>query len=242
RRAGAARRVTARMLTGNPAATIGSLVPPPNLAAHRGLMLVHGYCSGGSIWPAADFTAPKLEFLDPSANRTHDQFAQLIAQRAAAAQLTSFGIVAHSQGGPAALQLLTYYTSGLDFATNGRRIQSLASPYQGTPLASLGAFACGVNNDMTPAGAATWLAGIPTWARAEVFTWTTSDAGTPCNAFTNLFLANPEDGTVEKTRAELPSGNNMGHVTGWCHTTGMTSPASYTDQVRNLLMDAAAAR
>jgi pimeloyl-ACP methyl ester carboxylesterase len=235
--------VTAKMLTGNPAATIGlSSAPPQNLAAQRALLLVHGYCSSGSIWPAADFGQPKLEFLDPSANRTHDQFAQLIAQRAALAKKYSFGVVAHSQGGPASLHLLTYYQSGLDEASGGRRIQSVASPYQGTPLASLGGFACGVNNDMTPSGSATWLAGIPSWARAEVFTWTTANSGAACNALTSLFLTDPEDGTVEKFRSELPGGNNMGHVVGWCHTTGMSNPASYTDHARNLSMNAAAAR
>ncbi|HUR28607.1 MAG TPA: conditioned medium factor, partial [Planctomycetota bacterium] len=235
--------ITPAMLTGNASATIGSAsAPPSGFAANRALMLVHGYCSSGSIWPAADFAQPKIEFLDPSANRSHDQFAQLIAQRAVNAHVSSFGIVAHSQGGPAALHLLTYYTSGLDFSTGGRRIQSLASPYLGTPLASWGGFACGVNNDMTPAASATWLAGIPTWARAEVFTWTTADSGTACNAITNLLLTNPEDGTVEKMRSELAGGNNMGHVVGWCHTTGMTNPASYTDHTRNLAMNAAAAR
>jgi pimeloyl-ACP methyl ester carboxylesterase len=205
-------------------------------------MLVHGYCSSGSIWPAADFAQPKLEFLDPNANRTHDQFAQLINAQAQAAGLTSFGVVTHSQGGCAALHLLTYYTSGLDFSTGGRRIQALAAPFQGTPLASLGSFACGVNNDMTLAGAATWLSGIPTWARAEVYYWTTSDAGTPCNFLTNLFLTDPEDGTVEEIHGQLPSGNNMGHTTGWCHTTGMSYPASYTNHTRNQAMNAAAAR
>jgi hypothetical protein len=238
----APRAITPAMLTGNASATIASLAPPQNFTSNRALMLVHGYCSSGSIWPAADFAQPKLEFLDPNANRSHDQFAQLIAQRAANAHLASFGIVAHSQGGPAALHLLTYYTSGLDFAFGGRRIQSLASPYQGTPLASWGGFACGVNNDMTPAGSATWLAGIPSWARAEVFTWTTANSGAACNAFTNLLLTDPEDGTVEKMRAELPGGNNMGHTIGWCHTTGMSNPASYTDHARNAAMNTAASR
>ncbi len=206
------------------------------------LLLVHGYCSGGSIWPAAHFSQPKLEFLDPNANRTHDQFAQLLAARAQTAQLSSFGVVGHSQGGPAALHLLTYYTSGLDFSTGGRRIQSVASPYQGTPLASLGSFACGVNDNMTPAGAATWLAGIPSWARAEVSYWTTSNSGSACNFFTGLLLTDPEDGTVEQFRGQLPGANNMGHVVGWCHTTGMSNPANYTDASRNQAMNAAAAR
>lgn len=245
----AATAVVPEMLTGAPSTLLNP--PPSALGPHRpitpiaiqpALMLVHGYCSSGSIWPAADFSAPKLEFLDPNANRTHDQFAQLIAQRANQAGLTSFGIVAHSQGGCAALHLLTYYTTGLDVAIGARRIQSLATPYQGTPLASLGSFACGVNNDMTPAGAATWLAGIPSWARNEVWYWTTSNTGSACNFLTNLFLSDPEDGTVEQTRGQLSGAHNQGHTTGWCHTTGMSNPASYTDHVRNQAMNAAAAR
>jgi hypothetical protein len=206
------------------------------------LLLVHGYCSSGAIWPAAHFSAPKLNFLDPNANRSHDQFAQLLIAQANAAQLSSFGIVAHSQGGAAALHLLTYYTSGLDYATGQRLIQSVATPYLGTPLASLGFFACGVNSNMTPSGAPTWLAGIPSWARAKVHYWTTSNSGSACNGLTDFFLSNPEDGTVERTRGQLSGGNSMGHVTGWCHTTGMSNPANYTDATRNAAMNAAAAR
>jgi len=220
----------------------GPLQPVAPQLIHPALMLVHGYCSSGSIWPAADFTQPKLEFLDPNANRSHDQFAQLLAARAQSAQLSSFGVVAHSQGGPAALHLLTYYTSGLDLASGGRRIQSLASPYQGTPLASLGFFACGVNDNMTTSGAPLWLAGIPTWARAEVSYWTTSNSGSACNFFTGLLLTDPEDGTVEQTRCQLPGANSMGHTVGWCHTTGMSNPANYTDHARNQTMNGAAAR
>lgn len=237
--------ITPQMLTGSSAATIAGHSParPQPKPRVPALALVHGYCSGGAIWPPADFTQPKVVFLDPNANRTHDEFAQLLDQAAQGAGLTSFGIVAHSQGGAAALHLYTYYASGLDHAIGARRIQSVATPYQGTPLASLGGFACGVNNNMTPAGAATWLAGIPTWARAEVYFWTTSNSGsTACNALASFFLSDPEDGTVEQFRGDLPSGNSMGHVTGWCHTTGMSFPANYTDHARNQAMNAAAAR
>jgi hypothetical protein len=206
------------------------------------LMLVHGYCSGGAVWPAADFTQPKTVFLDPNQNRTHDEFAQILGQHGQNAGMTSFGIVAHSQGGCAALHLLTYYASGLDLARGGRKIQSVATPYQGTPLASWGGFACGVNNDMTPAGAATWLSGIPSWARAEVSYWTTANSGSVCNFITSLLLTAPEDGTVEMFRGQLPGANSMGHVVGWCHTTGMSNPANYTDHPRNAAMNAAAAR
>jgi hypothetical protein len=195
--------------------------PPPWQPA---LLLSHGYCSGGAIWPPADFSEPKLVFLDPNANRSNDQFAQLLA--AAGAAKDSFGFVGHSQGGLAALHLLTYYQSGLDLAVGPRRIQSVASPYQGTPLAALGFFACGVNDDMTTSGAPVWLAGIPTWARAEVSYWTTQNSGSACNFLTNLVLGSPNDGTVEKDRGQLPGANSMGHVTGWCHTPGMSYPAN----------------
>lgn len=227
-------------LSGTP---IGPRLPAPAARPIRpALLLVHGYCSSGSIWPAAHFSQPKLEFLDANANRSHDQFAQLILAQANAAQLSSWGVVAHSQGGAAALHLLTYYTSGLDYATGSRLIQSVATPYLGTPLASLGFFACGVNSNMTPSGASTWLAGIPSWARAEVHYWTTSNSGSACSGFTDFLLSNPEDGTVERTRGQLSGGNSMGHVTGWCHTTGMSNPANYTDATRNAAMNAAAAR
>lgn len=251
RAGGPARELAAEMLTGGPSTL---LAPPPGTqpagphapstpsSNERALMLVHGYCSSGSIWPAADFTAPKVEFLDPNQNRSHDAFAQLLAQRAAQANLGSFGVVAHSQGGCAALHLITYYTSGLDSAVGARRIQSVATPYQGTPLASLGSFACGVNSDMTPSGSATWLAGIPSWARNEVWYWTTSNSGSACNFLTDFFLTNPEDGTVEQSRGQLTGAHSMGHVTGWCHTTGMSNPANYTDHTRNQAMNAAAAR
>jgi len=211
-----------------------------HFAWHRALMLSHGYCSGGNIWPAADFSPPKLVFLDPNANRTNDEFAQLLA--AAGANKDSFGLVGHSQGGNAALHLLTYYQSGLDFALGPRRIQSVASPYQGTPLASLGFFACGVNDDMTTTGAPVWLAGIPTWARQEVWYWTTQNSGSACNFFTNLVLSSPNDGTIEMVKGQLPGAHSMGHKLGWCHTTGMSNPASYTDHVRNAEMNAQAAR
>ncbi len=240
------KEVTLEMLTGLSAGAISAtsvsgktLAGTPALVS-RALLLVHGYCSGGSIWPAADFTQPKLNFLDPDANRSHDEFAQLLAQAGGA--LYSFGVVGHSQGGAAALHLFTYYQSPLDLAEGPRRIQSVATPYQGTPLASFGSFACGVNDNLTPSGAATWLAGIPTWARAEVYYWTTSNSGSACNFLTSLLLSDPEDGTVEQFRGELPGGNDMGHVTGWCHTTGMSNPANYLDSSRNVQMDAAAAR
>jgi hypothetical protein len=224
------------------AGQLGEPLPPDATSFPRSLLLAHGYCSSGSIWPAAHFSQPKLEFLDPNANRTHDQFAQLLAAQAASQQLYSFGVVAHSQGGAAALHLRTFYVSPLDNARGARRIQCVATPFQGTPLASFGFLACGTNSNLTTSGAAAWLANIPSWARAEVFAWTTSNSGSACNALVDFFLTNPEDGTVERTRGQLPGGNNVAHVTGWCHTTGMSNPANYTDAARNADMNTNAAR
>jgi hypothetical protein len=217
------------------------------------LMLVHGYCSGG-VWPAAQFSSA-ITFADFNQNRSHDQFARLIASVGAAHP--SFGVVAHSQGGAASLHLYTYYWSGLDYATptTARLIQSVGTPYQGTNLsgilASLGSWfgvGCGTNSDLTYSGASAWLAGIPASARAKVNYYTTAFRTTNwwtndyCNFATDLVLSDPEDGTTERAYGQLPSGVNRGHVTGQCHTAGMRDPAQYLDGTRNATMNANAAR
>lgn len=222
---------------------------------NHSLLIVHGYCSSGVTFPPAQFTGPVGVFFDPNQAISNDAFAQTLA--AYGSQYKSYGVVAHSQGGLASLHLFTFYWSGLDWArpnaTGGDRlIQSVGSPYQGTPLAGnlavLGQIfgaGCGSVTDMTPDGATAWLSTIPTWARQEVWYWTTSfpsGAFNYCNFLSGLFLTDPEDGVVEKTRGQLPGANNMGHVTGWCHTTGMSYPAQYNDASRNAQMNAEAAR
>jgi pimeloyl-ACP methyl ester carboxylesterase len=216
------------------------------------LMLVHGYCSGGNTFPTSQFTN-YVVFNDPNQNRTHDQFANLIKNFGAS--LPSFGIVAHSQGGAASLHLYTYYWSGLDYATGGTRlIQSVGTPYQGTALAGnlalLGQIfgaGCGSNTNLTYSGAASWLSGIPTWARAKVYYHTTSFTDVwwrydYCNLATDVFLSDPEDGVVERSYAQLTGANNLGHKTGWCHTSGMRDPAQTGDSSRNSNMNTNAAR
>lgn len=215
------------------------------------LLLVHGYCSGGNPWNAAQF-ANSAQFADFNQNRTHDQFAQLI--RNFGAQFPSFGIVAHSQGGAASLHLYTYYWSGLDSATGNRLIQSVGTPYQGTALAgNLAAIGeifgagCGANQNLTYGGAATWLAGIPTWARAKVFYHTTSFADVwwrydYCQLASDVILGDPDDGVVERAFAQLAGANNLGHKTGWCHTSNMRDPAQTADSARNSTMNQNAAR
>ncbi|MEZ6002682.1 MAG: hypothetical protein R3F33_00725 [Planctomycetota bacterium] len=229
-----------RFRSGGQAMTLGGSTPDAQATALFGLMLAHGWCSSGGVWPVNQFDGPLVVFDDPNANRSHDEFAQLLL--AAGSGKRSYGVVGHSQGGCAALHLLTYYTSGLDLAAGGRRIQSLATPYQGTPLASLGFVLCGNNSDMTPSGSAAWLANIPLAVRDEVDYYTTSNSGSACSLLTDFFLSNPEDGTVEQSRGQLPGAHNMGHTLGWCHTTGMSNPAGYTDASRNTVLSAMAAR
>ena len=222
-----------------------------NEAAGGKLMLVHGYCSGGNPFPTSQFSN-NIVFSDPNKSRSHDQFANLIKNFGA--NYPSFGIVAHSQGGAASLHLYTYYWSGLDYASGNRLIQSVGTPYQGTALAgnlaALGSVfgaGCGTNYDLTYTGAAAWLSGIPTWARAKVHYSTTSFTDVwyrydYCNAATDLFLSDPDDGVVEKAKGQLSGANNRGHKTGWCHTSGMRDPAQTSDSSRNADMNANAAR
>lgn len=215
------------------------------------LLLIHGYCAGGNPFPTSQFTNFAV-FNDPNQTRTHDQFANLILNFGS--QFPSFGAVAHSQGGAASLHLYTYYWSGFDLATGNRLIQSVGTPYQGTALAgNLAAIAsvfgtgCGSNSDLTYSGAANWLAGIPSWARARVHYSTTSFTDVwwrydYCSLATDLFLSDPEDGVTEMAYGQLPGANNRGHKTGWCHTTSMRDPGQTTDSARNADMNANAAR
>jgi hypothetical protein len=221
------------------------------VAAHAAA-LVHGYCSGGNPYPTGHFSGALAEFSDPNANRSHDAFAILLAQQGAVAK--SFGVVAHSQGGLASLHLYTYYYSALDWASGNRLIQSVGSPYQGTPLAGDAAVlgeifgvGCGTNFCLTESGAALWLSAIPTWARQEVHYWTTSFTDNfffydYCNLVSDLFLTDPDDGVVEAHRGDLPGGNDHGHREGWCHTVGMRDPAQTTDASRNSEMNQQAQR
>ncbi|KAB7769843.1 choice-of-anchor X domain-containing protein [Xanthomonas maliensis] len=215
------------------------------------LVLVHGYCASKAVWPEAQFSNAST-FLDLNQNRSNDQFAQLLAQFGS--QWASFGTVAHSQGGMAALHLYTYYWSGLDNASGGRVMQSVGAPYQGTNIAGVLAVVgswfgagCGSNSDMTYDGAKAWLAGIPVAARAKVSYYTTSSAkahwysNDHCNTATALVLKDPEDGVVEEVNAQLPGGDNRGHTVGECHSTGMHDPAQYLDANRNAEMNANAA-
>ncbi len=218
---------------------------------HR-LLLVHGYCSDGNPFTTSHFSGDIAAFSDPDSNRSHDAFALEIINQTAA--MKSFGVAAHSQGAMAALHLYTFYFSGLDWARGDRLIQSVGAPYQGTALAGNAAVlgdlfgsGCGENTDMTYTGSANWLSLIPTSSRQQVWYYTTSFEDRPfafdyCNIITDLLLSDPDDGVIERSRGQLPGATNMGHVEGWCHTTGMRDPAQCTDASRNATINARARR
>jgi hypothetical protein len=167
------------------------------------LLLVHGYCARDTPFDTSSFSDYTV-FSDFDANRANDAFAVRI--RDAASSFSSYGIVAHSQGGLASLHLRSFYWSPLDNSNGGRRIQSLASPYQGQPLAGLLAkiggalgFLCGSNDDLTYDGARLWLASVPMSARQEVFYWAAKYGQDGlihyCNLAANVVLGWPNDGS-----------------------------------------------
>ena len=207
------------------------------------IIALHGYCSGDA-W--GDKLPGAYKFEDYDQNRSHDEFAlELISQMDM--QYSSGGvgcsIIAHSQGGAAALHLYSYYWSCLDNApSSGRLIQTIGTPFQGSALAgnaavlgSVFGIGCGTNYDMTYGGASTWLAGIPTWARAQVYYYTTSFTDKwwrydYCNIVTESLLGDPDDGATEKAKGQLSGANSKGHKTGYCHTSEMREPKQGDDR------------
>merc|ERR1712038_1161522 len=144
---------------------------------HRKI-LVHGYCSTESSFPSGHFTdAVQFTGAGSPSSWSNDEFARKIDEFADAKGIAGCGIIAHSQGGMAALHLYQNYWSCLDNATSGSRlIQSVGTPYQGTALAgTLAAIGdafgvlCGYNYDLTETGAWYWLQSISLSARSKVY-------------------------------------------------------------------------
>eukprot|EP01027_Heterolobosea_sp_BB2_P008908 GEZU01013198.1.p1 GENE.GEZU01013198.1~~GEZU01013198.1.p1 ORF type:complete len:674 (+),score=199.90 GEZU01013198.1:77-2098(+) len=211
------------------------------------LVLVHGYCTRAMPWSLEDFT-DYAAFEDYNANRNHDQFAQLIAQFASG--FDSYGLIGHSQGGPAILHLFTFYWTGVDEADGKRILQSVGSPYLGNTLAGslahvgeIFGVGCGTNFDLTTDGAALWLPSIPKASRQQVYFYTTQyKPFSYCNAAAQAVLKWPNDGTAEYKYTQLPDANNMGHKEGWCHSVDMHFPPQCTDHTRNAEMNTLAYR
>jgi len=218
------------------------------------LVLVHGYCAGTNPWEKhafSDFTNACF-FLFKDGNLLNDAFAMKVADFTK--DIPSWGGVGHSQGGLVLLHLHNYYWTGLSNSKGNRRIQSVGSPYQGCTgagnaanLIKIFGVACGSNQDLTTDGTKLWLAGISSTARKEVYYATTTYKqgnlfGDYCNMAVNLILQWPNDGTTELKYADLPNGNYLGNKEKWCHTTGMSYPAQYTDSARNKEMNTNASR
>jgi len=169
-------------------------------------------------------------------------------------QLPSFSLIGHSQGGMVSAHIHNYFFTGLEMATGGRLIQTVGTPWKGCSaaggLADLGdifGVACGSNNDLSLDGAVNWLAGITSETRKDIHFYTTTYElgnffGDYCNAAMNLVLEWPNDGTTEIDYAILDGANYAGNTEKWCHTSSMSYPAQYTDEVRNGEMNALAAR
>jgi len=218
-------------------------------AAAPNLMLIHGYCAGGNEFPLTQFTNA-IQFKDFKQTRSNDAFALKINDLAVQNSMTSFGVVGHSQAGLASTHLHTYYFSALEDAAGARKIQSVGSPYLGTPLAGslagvgpIFGIGCGKNTDLTTDGAALWAKAIPPNIRQNIFFYLTQYGSSGyCAWGANMVLAKPNDGTTEFKRGEFPGATNAGTKTSWCHTSGMTSPAQCTDAERNQQMNSLAAR
>jgi pimeloyl-ACP methyl ester carboxylesterase len=234
------------------------------------VMLVHGYCasynpfeSSGHSWNQAKV------FGDYKQNLPTDEFARRVATFGESKGLSQFAVIGHSQGGLVGVHLLSSYWSGLDVSRvrgvrsnvtamasgNGRLVQSVGSPYSGCSGAGTGAnlialfgVACGANSDLTPEGAALWLATVSEAASSNLYRYQTISATTKgwttnwCNFATYMVLDAPNDGTTELSRTTLgalPS-NDMGNTLKQCHTTEMSYMVQTDDVTRNAEMDAAA--
>eukprot|EP00052_Salpingoeca_macrocollata_P018634 m.153286 g.153286 ORF g.153286 m.153286 type:complete len:695 (-) comp20754_c1_seq1:37-2121(-) len=220
------------------------------------LVLLHGYCADKNPWQlTAEVWTDALYFLRANQGMAHDEFAQHVLEFTAAQQLTSYGLIGHSQGGIVSLHILNYYHSELDLATGPRKIQSVGSPYMGNSAAGFGLkladlfnLGCGANTDLTLDGAALWLSGITEESAAQTNIYTSQyDKGGLfgegwCNMLANSLMHLPNDGATELDYAVLPGGVHRGNTVGQCHIQDMNWPAVFLDVSRNTEMNNLAAR
>jgi len=210
-------------------------------------ILVHGYCSNADAFPVSDFTDYAV-FKDPKQNRDVDTFSRLLQDFAKKQGIESYSFIGHSQGGMAALHTRAFYWSGLDLASGGRLLQSVATPYLGTEMAGglagigdLFGVGCGSNEGMTKSGAASWFATIPKEKQSDVFYYTTRGKSACSTAANWLGLDTPNDGVVSHNFAGVKYGNNQGDTVGWCHSDDMSSPYQNNDHARNKVLNTNAA-
>ena len=223
----------------------------PDLCPQHAHLLVHGYCSPASPYPGGDFVAG-MDFRDYKQSRTTDHFARLVMEQGSV--LESFGLVAHSHGGPASIHLHAYYHSKLEDAEGERLVQSVGSPYLGAPtagrLAAIGrviGVGCGTNHDLTLSGAEAWVTALPMEPRKDVYYYYTSykkewfKIGF-CNLAANAILARPNDGVVEPKRCILEGAHKMEYALNECHSANLHHPAQCKDPERNAALEAHGAK
>lgn len=224
------------------------------------VLISHGYCASTPPFPAEDFENA-IHFVGGYNEAvSNDQLTRELLRFASQKNATKYSMIAHSQGGLAALHMYTYYWSGLDALTQvgeqSYRIQTLSSPFQGTPLMDhpslvnllslLGVF-CGYTSDLSEDGASAWLASIPKDRRngTTFYTIWNGEGQRACVLPAEIFFGSSDDGATEIKLNELefssgPAEDNPKF--SWCHSTGMNHEAGYLDHTRNKLMNKRVAR
>lgn len=243
-------------------------VAPPRAAAAATaatgkLVLMHGFCADKNPfemqpadWTDAVYYSAARE--GDALGRSNHQFAEDVLGFIEKEGLDTFGLLGQSQGGMISLHILNFYHTGLDSAVGARKIQSVATPYEGnTALSSLngiidiigGIAGCSGPYDLTRSGAGEWLAGISAANVAETNYYYTEYSkgglfgGGWCNTAMNLLLDGKNDGVCEVAYATpATGGNDRGNVQGWCHAEDMNWPPSFWDVDRNKEMNDNAAR
>eukprot|EP01127_Copromyxa_protea_P000002 TRINITY_DN0_c1_g1_i1.p1 TRINITY_DN0_c1_g1~~TRINITY_DN0_c1_g1_i1.p1 ORF type:complete len:659 (+),score=192.57 TRINITY_DN0_c1_g1_i1:13-1989(+) len=233
--------------------------PLPKVAKVEGvpdLLLLPGYCTDENPWARGNNAAKFTNGFFPvdRGNYANHEYATRILALVEAQGMTSYGVIAHSQGGMVSTHIHNYFFSGLESATGGRLIQSVGTPYNGNTAAGSAAnlgqifgIGCGASTDLSRDGAVNWLSGISSTTRADVNYYTTTYKqgtwfGDYCSLPMNMVLQWPNDGVTELTYAQLPGAVNRGNTEKWCHSTEMGYPPQSDDATRNQAMNAAAAR
>lgn len=232
-----------------------------NLAAN-GIMLVHGWCGNAAAWNKGVFNdGPTEEYRSPITSMGRNDFAIELALQSNAEFRDWFSVVAHSQGGQAAIHMQSYYFTGLDNSPAPRPIQTVGTPYQGSLLMDLyvGSGAGMINDifniddcqaqwSLTTASSIPWAIMLPFNSQQRTFYYrTTHDM--PGNWWESLqfwrwkcnagswVIPGADDGVVSVGEGWLGLGNNMGIMTRECHTGGMNFMDQRRDNNRNDIMD-----
>eukprot|EP00040_Diaphanoeca_grandis_P025572 m.141815 g.141815 ORF g.141815 m.141815 type:complete len:725 (-) comp30216_c0_seq2:300-2474(-) len=225
------------------------------------LVLVHGYCADRNPfeldpddWTNVCYYSAGREG-DKIANE-NDDFAKNVLRFIDTKNVNAYSMMGQSQGGMVTLHILNHYHTGMDLITEGRKIQSIATPFLGnSAFANLGwivdiiAGDCKVPTSLSREGATEWISGITQENIEETNVyWTKYDKGGLfgegwCNQLMNVFLQLPNDGATEVVFSNPGANSNLyPEVTGQCHAEDMEWLWSVLDSGRNKEINAAAGR